>query len=153
MSAGLYLAKASGELRLASGDSHRQPELDYHLLDHPYDLSRMRDAVHMQIEFGKHSAYRGILKELIDPMPNDLESNESLDKWLLSRASTMHHVSCTARMGAASDPMAVVSQYGQVHGIEGLRVADLSIMPDCPRANTNSPAIMIGERIADFMKN
>ncbi len=153
MSAGLYLAKASGELRLASGNSHRQPELNYHLLDHPYDLSRMRDAVHMQIEFGKHSAYSGILKELIDPMPNDLESNESLDKWLLSRASTMHHVSCTARMGAASDPMAVVSQYGQVHGIEGLRVADLSIMPDCPRANTNSPAIMIGERIADFMKN
>jgi choline dehydrogenase-like flavoprotein len=56
-------------------------------------------------------------------------------------------------MGAASDPMAVVNQYGQVHGIAGLRVADLSIMPDCPRANTNSPAIMIGERIADFMKN
>ena len=153
MSAGLYLAKASGELRLSSNNSHQQPDLDYHLLDHPYDLSRMRDGVRMQIEFGKHPAYKGILKELTDPMPNDLESDEALDRWLLSRASTMHHVSCTARMGAASDPMAVVNQYGQVHGIDGLRVADLSIMPDCPRANTNSPAMMIGERIADFMKN
>jgi choline dehydrogenase len=153
MSAGLYLAKASGELRLSSNDSHQQPDLDYHLLDHPYDLSRMRDAVRMQIEFGKHPAYKGILKELIDPMPNNMDSDEALDKWLLSNASTMHHVSCTARMGAASDPMAVVNQYGQVHGIRGLRIADLSIMPDCPRANTNSPAIMIGERIADFMKN
>ena len=56
-------------------------------------------------------------------------------------------------MGPDSDPMAVVSQHGQVHGIEGLRVADASIMPDCIRANTNLTTIMIGERIADWMKN
>lgn len=152
MSAGLYLAKAAGEIRLVSGDSHVQPELDYHLLDHPYDLERMRAGVRMQIELGKHSAYRGILKELKDPLPADLKSDETLNKWLLSRAATMHHISCTAKMGAADDPMAVTNQYGQVHGIEGLRIADLSIMPDCPRANTNSPAMMIGERIAEFMK-
>jgi len=85
-------------------------------------------------------------------MPADLESDATLDQWLLSRASTMHHISCTARMGAADDSMAVVNQYGQVHGIEGLRIADLSIMPDCPRANTNSPAMTIGERVAEFMQ-
>jgi choline dehydrogenase len=151
MSAGLYLAKASGELRLVSSDSHVQPELDYHLLDHPGDLERMRDGVRMQIELGEHAAYKGILKELKDPQPADLESDEALDTWLLSNTSTMHHISCTARMGAEDDPMAVVNQYGQVHGIEGLRIADLSILPDCPRANTNAPAMMIGERIAGFM--
>ena len=151
MSAGLYLAKAAGELQITSNDSHQQPELDYHLLDHPYDLDRMRDAVRMHIEFGKHPAYKGILKEMIDPMPADLESDATLDQWLLSRASTMHHISCTAKMGAEDDPMAVVNQYGQVHGIEGLRIADLSIMPDCPRANTNSSAMTIGERVAEFM--
>jgi choline dehydrogenase len=151
MSAGIYLAKAAGELRLVSADSHQQPQMDYHLLDHPYDLSRMRDAVRMHIEFGKHPAYNGILKEIIDPLPQHLESDETLDQWLLSRASTMHHISCTARMGAADDPMAVVNQYGQVHGIDGLRIVDLSIMPDCPRANTNSPAMTIGERVAEFM--
>ena len=48
--------------------------------------------------------------------------------------------------------MAVVDQYGRVHGLEGLRVADASIMPDCVRANTNVTTMMIGERIADFIK-
>ena len=153
MTAGLYLAKASGELRLDSRDPFQQPILDYHLLDHPDDLSRMRDAVQMQIEFGKHRAYDGILKALTDPLQADLESDDALDNWLLANASTMHHVSCTTRMGPSSDPMAVVDQYGQVHGIDGLRIADISIMPDCPRANTNAPAIMIGERMADFMSD
>ena len=54
-------------------------------------------------------------------------------------------------MGPATDPLAVVDQYGKVHGVEGLRVADASIMPDCIRANTNATCMMIGERIADLM--
>ena len=48
--------------------------------------------------------------------------------------------------------MAVVDQYGRVHGLDNLRIADASIMPDCIRANTNATTIMIGERIADFMR-
>jgi len=56
-------------------------------------------------------------------------------------------------MGPDNDPMAVVDQRGKVHGIDGLRVADASIMPDCIRANTNLTTIMIGERIADWIAN
>jgi choline dehydrogenase len=56
-------------------------------------------------------------------------------------------------MGPASDRMAVVDQYGRVHGVENLRVADASIMPDVIRANTNLTTIMIGEHIADFIAN
>ena len=56
------------------------------------------------------------------------------------------------RMGPTSDPMAVVSQYGRVHGLEGLWGADASIMPDCIRANTNATTIMIGEWVADFIE-
>ena len=55
-------------------------------------------------------------------------------------------------MGPSSDPMAVVDQQGRVHGIQGLRVADASIMPNCVRANTNCTTMMIGERIADYIK-
>jgi choline dehydrogenase len=55
-------------------------------------------------------------------------------------------------MSPASDPMAVVSQYGRVYGLKGLWSADASIMPDCIRANTNATTIMIGERMADFIK-
>ncbi len=66
--------------------------------------------------------------------------------------STSQHISCTCKMGPSSDPMAVVDQYGKVHGIEGLRVVDASIMPDCIRANTNVTTMMIGERVADWIK-
>jgi 5-(hydroxymethyl)furfural/furfural oxidase len=55
-------------------------------------------------------------------------------------------------MGPAADAMAVVDQYGHVHGLSGLRVVDASILPDCPRANTNVVAMMLGERMADFMR-
>jgi choline dehydrogenase len=55
-------------------------------------------------------------------------------------------------MGPASDLMAVVDQYGKIHGLEGIRVVDASIMPDCVRANTNLTTMMIGERIADFIR-
>ena len=54
-------------------------------------------------------------------------------------------------MGPSTDEMAVVDQYCRVHGLEGLRVADASIMPDVIRANTNATTIMIGERVADWM--
>jgi choline dehydrogenase len=56
-------------------------------------------------------------------------------------------------MGQASDDMTVVDQHGRVHGIEGLRVVDASIMPDCIRANTNVTTMMIGERISDFIRS
>jgi choline dehydrogenase len=55
-------------------------------------------------------------------------------------------------MGPASDPMAVVDQHGRVHGLEGLRVADASVMPDVVRANTNATTIMVGERMADLIR-
>jgi choline dehydrogenase len=55
-------------------------------------------------------------------------------------------------MGPSSDPMAVVDQFGRVHGLEKLRVIDASIMPDCIRANTNVTTMMIGERLADCIR-
>ena len=79
-------------------------------------------------------------------------SDEALDVYMLREISTGQHSSGTCKMGPASDPMAVVDQYGKVHGIDGLRVVDASIMPDCIRANTNVTTMMIGERIADFIK-
>ena len=56
-------------------------------------------------------------------------------------------------MGPTSDPMSVVDKHGKVHGIENLRVADASIMPDCVRANTNVTVMAIGEKVSDFIKN
>ena len=53
---------------------------------------------------------------------------------------------------SSADPMAVVDQYGRVHGVEGLRVVDASIMPNCIRGNTNVTTMMIGEHVSDFIK-
>jgi choline dehydrogenase len=64
----------------------------------------------------------------------------------------MFHPVGTAKMGPDSDEEAVVDQYCRVRGIEGLRVVDASVMPNIVRANTNLTCIMIGERVADWMR-
>jgi len=79
--------------------------------------------------------------------------NDALDQWLLHNVSTMHHICGTCKMGPVSDALAVVDQYGRVHGLAGLRVVDASILPDCPRANTNVVTMMLGERIADRLRH
>ena len=82
---------------------------------------------------------------------DDLASDDALDDWLLGIVSTAQHISCTCKMGPSSDPMAVVDQYGRVHGLDNIRVVDASIMPDCIRANTNVTTMMIGERVSEFI--
>ncbi|MFW6175028.1 MAG: mycofactocin system GMC family oxidoreductase MftG, partial [Chloroflexota bacterium] len=153
MSVGLYLANSAGELRLRSADPREQPSLDYNYMADPFDLERMRDGVRLARRLAQHPGFAAIVRSPHDPTDEELASDPALDTWILRNASTMHHISCTARMGDASDPMAVVDQYGEVHGLEGLHVADASIMPDCVRANTNASIIMIGERVADFIKH
>ena len=66
--------------------------------------------------------------------------------------TTSQHLAGTCKMGTESDPTAVVDQYCRVYGLAGLRVADTSVIPDVVRANTNTTAIAIGERVADWMK-
>ena len=153
MVAMLYLAEAAGRLGLRSSDPSVQPHLDYNYLDSEFDRSRMREAVRICLELAGQGGMAEIIESCIDPTKNDLETDDSLDEWLLANAKTSHHISGTCKMGPDSDPMAVVDQFGRVHGLEGLRVADASIMPDCIRANTNVTAMVIGERVADFMRN
>ena len=66
---------------------------------------------------------------------------------------TARHISGTCKMGPDSDPMAVVDQYCRVRGLEGIRVADTSVMPDVTRANTNATAVLVGERVAEWIKD
>ena len=77
---------------------------------------------------------------------------EKLDAYMLREVNTGQHISGTCKMGPGSDKMAVVDQYGKVHGMENLRIVDASIMPDCIRANTNVTTMMIAERVSDFIR-
>jgi 5-(hydroxymethyl)furfural/furfural oxidase len=80
-----------------------------------------------------------------------LDDDAALEAWVRESAIGAWHASCSCRMGQRNDRNAVVDTHGRVYGVEGLRVADTSIMPFVPRANTNIPAMMIGEKIADHV--
>ena len=150
-SVSIYLAVGAGELRLNSTDPHQQPYLDYNYLQEEFDRQRLRDGVRIAVHLGEHGDFMDIIQERIEPLDADLESDAALDNWLLGNVSTAQHISCTCKMGPASDPMAVVDQYGKVHGLDNIRVVDASIMPDCIRANTNVTTMMIGERVSEFL--
>jgi choline dehydrogenase len=111
----------------------------------------MRKAIRLALRLAEHPALKNLIVERVNPKESDLASDEALDEWLMRNVGTSHHISGTCKMGPMSDPMAVVDQYCRVYGLEGLQVADASVMPDVIRANTNATTIMIGERMADFI--
>ncbi|NKB72015.1 MAG: mycofactocin system GMC family oxidoreductase MftG [Candidatus Latescibacteria bacterium] len=147
----IYLAVGAGQIRLASSDPGQHPRLDYNYLAESFDRRRLREAVRLAVDFTEHPACRQLIAERLDPIDADLETDQALDEWMRGAVGTSHHVSSTCKMGPSTDPLAVVDQYGLVHGVDNLRVADASIMPDCVRANTNATSMVIGERVADFM--
>jgi choline dehydrogenase len=146
------LAKSSGELRITSADPKDTPFLDLRYFEDAFDLKRMREIIRTCVDIGEHEAFNQIIESRIAPTDVELESDNALDEFIRRTVVSAQHLSGTCKMGPSSDSMAVVDQYGSVHGIHGLRVADASIMPDCIRANTNLTTMMIGERIADFIR-
>jgi choline dehydrogenase-like flavoprotein len=149
----VQLAVGSGEVGLASTDPGVQPLLDFNFLQEPFDRERLREGIRICVELGESEEFHEIVEARIEPTDADLESDDALDEWMMREVKTSHHISGTCKMGPASDPMAVVDQRGRVHGIQGLRVADASIMPDCIRANTHATTMVIGERIADLIRD
>ena len=147
----MELAQSAGELTLQSTDPDVQPHIDCRYLEAPWDRERMRESVRIVLKLLEHDAFKDIYDGLISPAEADLVSDDALDDWMLREVCIGQHLSGTCKMGPASDPMAVVDQRCRVHGIEGLRVADASVMPDVIRANTNCTTIMIGERVANWI--
>ena len=113
---------------------------------------RVREAVRICLDLAGQSQISQFLNSRITPTDEELSSNDSLDDWLLRTGTTSYHQAGTCKMGPSSDDLAVVDQYCKVHGLDGLRVVDASIMPDVIRANTNATTLMIGERAADMIK-
>ena len=140
-------------MKLTSTDPNEQPSLFYNYFAEEFDRQRSREGIRLALKLAEHPDFEGIIQERIEPQDSDIESDDALDTWMMKEATTGQHISGTCKMGPASDPMAVVGQNGRVHGIDGLRVVDASIMPDCIRANTNVTTMMIGERIADMVQS
>lgn len=149
---GINLAKGKGELKLNSADIHDQPYVDFNYLEEEEDRRRVRDGVRMLVGLEKHQKMAALIDRRKTPLDVDLQSDAAIDDWARREVVTGQHISCTAKMGPADDDMAVVDQFGKVYGLDGLRVADASIMPDCIRANTNNTVMVMAERIADLIK-
>ncbi|HTN16685.1 MAG TPA: GMC oxidoreductase, partial [Chitinophagaceae bacterium] len=137
-----------GEMKLQSADMADQPLLDPNYLGDEADLHAMYEAVMLCRRMGYTTAMKDWMKEEVYP-GKDAGKEEIVD-YIRKSCGTYHHMVGTCKMGI--DAMAVVDPRLKVHGLEGLRVADASIMPAVVSGNTNAPSIMIGEKAADMIK-
>ena len=147
----LELPDGSGWVRLQSSDPSVQPSINYRYLHDENDMRRMREAVKLACSILDSDAYKGISEGRIAPTDEILGNEDELDNWIRQTLGSSRHVSGTCRIGPDGDAMAVTDQQCRVRGVSGLWVADSSIMPQVTRANTNATAIMIGERVADWV--
>lgn len=90
----------------------------------------MRDRVRVLVGQEDHPQMAELIESRGAPLEADLDSDESLNTWMMQEVSTGQHISCTAKMSPVSDRIAEVDQFGKVHGADSLRVADASILPD-----------------------
>ncbi len=145
---GLMQAYSRGQITLRSNDPSEAPRILVNYLQDPRDLELLRRGVHIVRELVAQAAFADICGDEIYP-GSDKTSNEELDRCLVEKTCSQWHLSGTARMGSATDKGAVVDPAGRVYGVNGLRVVDASIMPVVTNGNTNSPTIMIAEKLSD----
>jgi choline dehydrogenase len=140
-----------GELKLASADPHEAPIIENRFCEDERDLARLVGCMKDVLAFARTGPIADLSCGFAFPRGGEV-TDEELAGLCRRLAGSGYHPSGTAKMGPASDPMAVVGQYGQCHGLDGLVIADASIMPFVPRANTNLTAIMIGEKIGEQLR-
>ncbi|MCB2073769.1 MAG: GMC family oxidoreductase N-terminal domain-containing protein [Novosphingobium sp.] len=145
----LMTPNSRGQILLRDTNPASRPLIDFRLYDDPSDLERMRKGLQIANDiFAAPSLAKHVSGTAYPPDPN--QSDEDWDDQLRSCSATGLHPVGTCRMGGDED--SVVDPQLRVRGVDGLRVADCSIIPVLPSANTNAPAIMIGERCADFIR-
>jgi choline dehydrogenase-like flavoprotein len=158
----LVKPRSSGVLQLRSRDPHIQPNIRLNLASNPEDVRRLGEGLRLLSRLIRTSplvdqgAYTIILDDGETLSTEDIVVRIEQETWLEAyiRRTVSHYVHPvgTARMGPDGDPGAVVDQRCRVRGVTHLRVVDASVMPTIPRANTNLTCIMIGERVAEWMR-
>ncbi|WP_217874468.1 GMC family oxidoreductase [Gulosibacter sp. 10] len=145
---GVVRPRSRGRLWLRSADPMEQPLVDPAYLREQDDLDALVEGIQITREIGRQAALAEWNAEEIAPGP-DVRTRAELDAYARASLNTYYHPVGTARMG--TDPLAVVDPRLRVYGVTGLRVADASIFPEIPSANTHVAAVMVGERAADFI--
>ncbi|WP_225085055.1 choline dehydrogenase [Pectobacterium colocasium] len=138
-----------GRVQVRSKDAREHPSILFNYMSTEQDWQEFRDAIRITREIMAQPAldkYRG--REISPGL--EVQTDEELDEFIRTHAETAFHPSCSCKMG--EDEMAVVDGQGRVHGMEGLRVVDASIMPQIITGNLNATTIMIAEKIADRIR-
>lgn len=141
-----------GRIELASRDPAAKPVLHPEFLEDRRDVQTLMQAMREARRIVAQPSLARLSGDELLPGPA-IDDDAALETFIRERVATTYHPVGTCKMGPASDPMAVVDPQLRVHGVEGLRVADASIMPNLIGGNTSAPAMMIGERAAHFILN
>ncbi|WP_017400805.1 choline dehydrogenase [Acinetobacter radioresistens] len=147
---GSMRSPSRGRIKLKSRDPFEHPSILFNYMSTEQDWREFRDAIRITREIMHQPALDAYRGEEISPGKN-LQSDAELDEFVRNHAETAYHPSCSCKMG--EDDMAVVDGQGRVHGINGLRVVDASIMPVIMTGNLNATTIMIAEKLADRIRN
>ncbi len=148
--------ESSGTLSLSSDDPDSIPVIEHNMLSAPGDLARLRDGVRRagdllkSKEVGPYVAQAAV--NFGGTPIETLDTDEAIDGWLMETVGDTAHISGTCRMGAVDSNRSVVDPTGRVIGVEGLWVADASVFPEVPRANTHLPTVAVAERISDLIR-
>lgn len=140
--------ESRGDIRLRSADPHAPPVIRANYLSARADRDTMRAGVKILRDVLSQKAFAEFNSVEASPGPA-VSTDAAIDDYIAANAGTVYHPVGTCRMGI--DPDSVVDAELRVRGVDGLRVADASIMPALVSANTNAPSIMIGEKAADMM--
>jgi len=142
----------TGRLRLVSADPDVPMTVDYGYLSTAAVRAALRFGVRTALTLVSSTAFAGATAASPDLDLRTAADDTALDRWIRDRLGTSLHTCGSAPMGSPDDPTTVVDQFGRVHGIDGLRVADTSILPAVPRRGPANTAVLIGEVVADSLR-
>ena len=142
--------KSRGWVRLASSNPRDKPRILFNYLSEPDDVTEMRACVRLTREIFSQAAFDRYRGREIQP-GSGVQTDAEIDAFIRAKVESAYHPSCSCRMGGAQDPLAVVAPDTRVHGLDGLRVVDSSIMPSITTGNLNAPTIMLAEKAADHI--
>ncbi|MGB7431741.1 MAG: choline dehydrogenase [Ahrensia sp.] len=143
--------ESTGEIRLRSSNPNDHPSIHPNYLATPTDQQTIVDGIRVARRICRQPSLENLVTEEHAPGTSiDDDDFDGLLNWARNTATTIYHPTGTCRMGV--DPKAVVDARLRVQGVDGLRVADCSIMPTIVSGNTNAPAIMIGEKVSDMIR-
>jgi choline dehydrogenase len=147
----LMRPKSLGHVKIRSTDAKAPPSIRFNYMADPRDRADMRAGIRLTREILAQKSMQPFAGEELFP-GIDVKSDDALDAWARQAIETCYHPVGTCKMGSSSDGLSVVNSELKVHGIDGLRVVDASIMPVIVSGNTNAPTIMIAEKASDMIQ-